>query len=61
MSEEHTYEVDLIVRGAGQPDTVISREYQSQNAASTDKAAREIWEALGADAKARMRGVNDGR
>ena len=60
MSEEKTFEVDLIVRAHGHPDTVISREYVSSKA-STDGAAGELWDGLSADRKAMMRPVNDGK
>ena len=59
--ESHVFEVDLIVRGAGQPDMVISREYVSKDKASTDGAAGEIWSGVSPDVKARMRGVQDGK
>ena len=58
-NEEHLFEVDLIVRAAGQPDARISREYTSVDAASTDKAATEIFGAIDAKTRARMVGVND--
>ena len=57
--EGHVFEVDLVVRAAGQPDMVISREYVSKDKASTDGAAGEIWNGVSPDVKARMRGVND--
>lgn len=60
MSEEHQFEVDLIVRAHGQPDTVVSREYVSEKA-STDGAAGELWAAVSSDAKSRMRPVHDGK
>jgi hypothetical protein len=41
--ENRVFEVDLIVRAAGQPDARVSREYVSANKASTDGAAGEIF------------------
>lgn len=57
--EQHKFEVELIVRGAGQPDAQVSREYQSFDAASTDKALKEIHDSIDVATLARMNGVND--
>lgn len=58
--EQHTYEVDVIVRANGQPDATIHREMVSSKA-STNDAAAELWECVGSDIKARMRPVNNGK
>jgi hypothetical protein len=60
-AEEHRFEVDLIVRRPGQPDATVSREYVSKDAASTDKAAKEVWQGMDAGTLARMHPVNDGK
>ena len=61
MSDDsRVFEVDLIVRSHGQPDVTVSREYVTSDAASTDKAARTIFDAIHADERAKMRPVNDG-
>jgi hypothetical protein len=59
--ENRVFEVDLIVRAAGQPDARVSREYVSANKASTDGAAGEIFGAIDEAVKRNMRSVNDGR
>jgi hypothetical protein len=58
-AESEVFEVDLIVRASGQPDTVISREYVSKDKKSTDGAAEEIWAGVSDSVKARMHPVND--
>jgi hypothetical protein len=57
---ENWFEVEVRVKAAGQEDAVIHREYVSQDAASTDKAAGQIWSGVSSDVKARMRTVNTG-
>lgn len=60
MSDARVFEVDLIVRANGQEDVRVSREYVTSDAASTDKAARVIFDAIHNDERAKMRPVNDG-
>jgi hypothetical protein len=58
--DTRVFEVDLIVRAAGQPDARVSREYVTADKASTDGAAGEIWAGVSDDVKAKCRTVNDG-
>lgn len=60
-SESHPFELEVRVRAHGQEDAVSHREYVSNDAASTDKALKEIWDGVSNDVKARMRGVGDDR
>jgi hypothetical protein len=57
--ENRIFEVDLIVRAAGQKDARVSREYVSANKASTDGAAGEIFGAIDEAVQKRMRPVAD--
>jgi hypothetical protein len=58
--ESRCFEVQVRVSAAGQPDAVVNREYVTSDAASTDKAARTIFDAIHADERAKMRPVADG-
>ena len=60
MSEQHVFEVEVRVSRPGQEDAHVYREYVSKDAASTDKAASEVWAGVSNDVKARMKTVNDG-
>ena len=57
--EQHRFELEVRVSRPGQEDAVINREYVSQDAASTDKAASEIWAGVSNETKAHMCPVND--
>ena len=61
MSDTKAFEVDLVVRAHGQDDYRISREYMTDTKASTDGAAREIWDAIPDAIRAKMRPVGDDR
>jgi hypothetical protein len=54
-AEEHPYELEVRIKAHGQEDAVLHREYVSKDAASTDKALKEVWDGMGAGTKARMR------
>lgn len=60
MTEEHWFEIELIVRSAIPRDEVgIVREYRSQNAASATNAARELLGGLSDTVRARLRPVSE--
>jgi preprotein translocase subunit SecA len=59
-AEQHPFEVEIRVRAARQQDAVYAREYVSQDAASTDKALKELVTGISSDTLERMRGVQDG-
>jgi hypothetical protein len=54
-AEEHPYELEVRIRAHGQEDAVLHREYISHDAASTDKAIKEVWDGMSAGTKSRMR------
>jgi hypothetical protein len=54
-AEEHPFEIEVRVRAHGQEDAVLHREYISHDAASTDKAIKEVWDGMSAGTKSRMR------
>lgn len=59
--ESHLYELEVRVSRPGQPDATVHREYQSVDAASTDRAIQEVWGGVSNDIKARMHPVADDR
>lgn len=58
--ESRVFEFELRIKAHGQPDAVMNREYASNDKASTDAVARQLYDSLPAIEKSRMRGVNDG-
>ena len=56
--QPRVFEVDLIVRAAGQEDARVSREYVTADRLSTDGVAGDIWAGVADDLKAHMHPVN---